>query len=74
LGQPLNLDYLIDRKKLIDKFSYRLATMGQKNADELHMGCLNGTLLKEVVVYRSKQLKIRERRTRKVTRDQLSVD
>ena len=55
IGEPLNVQYLIDRRKLIEKFQYRIATIGKKD-DQMHMGCLNGSVLKEIVVYRSKQL------------------
>jgi hypothetical protein len=31
----------------------------------MHMGCLNGSVLKEVVIYRSKQLQVRTKRIAK---------
>lgn len=63
IGGELDISYLEQRSKLIESHAEAYGKL-QQQADKYHMGCLNGTVLKEIVVYRPKGYAVQSRRAR----------
>lgn len=61
---------MIDRRKLLEKFNYKLATNAiAKMDDKIHMGCLNGSILKEIVIYKTKSMPMRTSKRRTICKE-----